>query len=284
MRRTGMLYAGIASSNLLLQEAKMLEWVKKAEPGAEHPLCDLAEAKRLLSGLEAVEPAAALNDLCAWLESLEHAAGLDDGARVAITALIQQSGAAPADALLKQYLSGRESKQMLRDAQWRVLFDYASAPVSVDAWLSKAESAGSAAPIVHALLACRLLAKICSIHYVTAPAALWRCAYSVYAAAEAAACTRGVVHLQRGATTPETELLRLLMLQAGAPDRMPPEQIEAADRIVQQLGADFTLRPLGVTDNPFCFDPQGSLPPQAAPETRALSLRYFGAGMAGDAL
>src|SRR5689334_10463006 len=142
MRRTGMLYAGIASSNLLLQEAKMLEWVKKTEPGAEHPLRDLAEAKRLLAGLQAIEPAAALNDLCAWLESLEHGAGLDDSARGAIAALIQESGAAPAEALLKQYLSGRESKQMLRDAQWRVLFDYASALMTAHAWVSKAGSAG----------------------------------------------------------------------------------------------------------------------------------------------
>jgi hypothetical protein len=279
-----MLYAAISSSTLLLQEAKMLEWVKKTEPGAKHPLRDLAEAKRLLSGLQAIEPAAALNDLCAWLESLEHGAGLDDSARGAIPGLIHESGAAPADALLKQYLSGRESKQMLRDAQWRVLFDYGSALVSVHTWLSKAGAASSAASIVHALLACRLLAKICSIHYVGTPAAVWRCAYSVYAAAETAACTHGVVHLQRGTTTPETELLRLLMLQAGAPDRMPPEQIEAADRIVQRLGPDFTLRPVGVTDNLFCFDPQGSLPPHAAPEAHDLSLRYFGAGMAGDAL
>ena len=56
-------------------------------------------------------------------------------------------------------------------------------------------------------------------------------------------------------TSVEHELLRLLMLHVCAPDTLPPEEIELADRIVERLGAEFTLRQPGVADNPFCFEP-----------------------------
>ena len=88
-------------------------------------------------------------------------------------------------------------------------------------------------------------------------------------------------------TTVAQELLRLLLPQVSAPEMMAPEQVEVADRVVEQLGEDFTLRPRGVTDNPFCFDPASDLPPrrasggQAAPDAGA---RYFGPGIGLDAL
>jgi hypothetical protein len=70
------------------------------------------------------------------------------------------------------------------------------------------------------------------------------------------------------------------MLRVSAPDMMPPEQIEVADRVVEQLGAEFTLRQPGVADNPFCYEPGSEHPPRRA-KGRELpaTTRYFGPGV-----
>ena len=105
-----------------------------------------------------------------------------------------------------------------------------------------------------------MLAKLHLVHYATVPGKLWRVAYSIHASAEKAGCATTPVHARadhRTTTTAEQELLRLLMLRVSAPDMMAPEQIEIADRVVEQLGAEFTLRQPGVADNPFSFEPEG---------------------------
>jgi hypothetical protein len=53
------------------------------------------------------------------------------------------------------------------------------------------------------------------------------------------------------------------------------------------LGGEFTLRPRGVADNPFCFDPASEGPPQrapGAPPDTDTGIRYFGPGSGYDAL
>jgi hypothetical protein len=81
-------------------------------------------------------------------------------------------------------------------------------------------------------------------------------------------------------TTVEHELLRLVMLHVSAPDMLAPEQIEVADRIVEQLGGEFTLRQPGVADNPFYFEPASEFAPRRAKgRPPVASARYFGPGM-----
>ncbi|MGZ6116019.1 MAG: hypothetical protein ACXWM9_15560, partial [Gemmatimonadaceae bacterium] len=78
-----------------------------------------------------------------------------------------------------------------------------------------------------------------------------------------------------------------LMLQSSSPEMMAPGQIEAADWVIEHLGGDFTLRPRGVADNPFCFDPASDSPPRRAagqPPDPNAALRYFGPGTGYDAL
>ena len=85
-------------------------------------------------------------------------------------------------------------------------------------------------------------------------------------------------------TSVEDELLRLLMLHVCAPDTLPPEEIELADRVVERLGAEFTLRQPGVADNPFCLSRAESCPRRAKDAQPAAGTRYFGPGMAYESL
>jgi hypothetical protein len=108
-------------------------------------------------------------------------------------------------------------------------------------------------------------------------------AYSIHASAEKAGCASTPVHARsdhRTTTTAELELLRLLMLRVSAPDMMAPEQIEVADRVVEQLGAEFTLRLPGVADNPFSFEPEREFPPRRTKGREpSATARHFGPGM-----
>jgi hypothetical protein len=279
----------------------MLEWIKKntgREP--EHPMRDPASAAALLANLRGSDSVTALKELSGWLDSLKDAPGIDEKVRSELLGLIQEAGAAHASALLGRYLVDGADKQVLREVKWKAMFEYASSATEAvcasaerllalskqDASLLGATAAGA----TRGVRACRTLAKICLVHYRSVPASLWRLAYSVHAGSETAGCAATAVHAHPGekaVTTVTRELLRLLMLQAGEPDMLPPEQIEIADRVTERVGSDFALRPLGVTDSAFWFNPDADLPPQRAIAQQpapGAPVRYFGPGTGFEAL
>jgi hypothetical protein len=276
----------------------MLEWLKTSGPDPEDPMRNPASASALLAELRAADPAKALDELGGWLVSLGEMTDLDERTRSEILSLIQEAGAAHVSALLRDYLANSPDKPVVRESKWKAMLAYATALVdaqctSADRMLAIAgadpsTSGAAAAAALRGLRACRLLSKVCLIHYADVPPGLWQRAYGVHARAEAAGCAGTAVHphrSQRTTTTANEELVRLLMLHVIAPETLASEQIEIADRVADQLGAEFTLRPRGLTDSPFWFDGEGGGPPQRAtsgPGTGAA--RYFGPGTGLDAL
>lgn len=252
---------------------ELLEWGKKRGDAPADP----ESAGTALAGLDDADPSTALGELGARLEAT------DDGE---VLARIQDAGAAHVSALFTQYFVGAAGTHAAREATWKSLVNYQSRLAQM-----LCESAGAlltAQSAVRALGACRMLAKLHLVHYASLPGKLWRVAYSIHASAEKAGCATTPVHARadhRTTTTAEQELLRLLMLRVSAPDMMAPEQIEITDRVVEQLGAEFTLRQPGVADNPFSFEPEREFPPRRAKgrEPNATA-RYFGPGMGYDSL
>jgi hypothetical protein len=247
---------------------ELVDWGKKR--GDEKP------SGEALAGLGGTDPATALAELNAQLE-----AGGD-----AALGQIQDAGAPHVSGLLTQYFVNAAGTYAAREATWKSLVHYQSR-------LARALCTAAGAQLTllgaaRALSACRTLARLHLVHYSAVPGSLWRAAYSIHAAAEKSGFASTPVHAhpgQRSMTTVEQELLRMLMLRVSAPDMMAPEQIEVADRVVEQLGAEFTLRQPGVADNPFCYEPAGEFPPRRA-EGRppSATARYFGPGMGYDSL
>lgn len=260
---------------------ELLDWGKKRGDEAADPGSDSAGAS--LAALGDAEPSTALGELAAQLET--HAGG-DASARNAALARIQDSGAPHVAALLARCFTATAGTLAAREVNWKSLADYQSRLAR--ALCAAAGALLTAQSAARALGACRALAKIHLVHYESVPAKLWHVAYAIHAAAERAGCSSAPVHAQSGQrtmTTVEQEFLRLLMLRVSAPDMMAPEQIEAADRVVEQLGAEFTLRQPGVADNPFCFEPAGEHAPRRAKGRElAATTRYFGPGMGYDSL
>ena len=262
----------------------VLDWVKKR-------IDDTAALQKggpartdSLPGLRGADPVTALAELRARLKAAGGAAG-DAKARSAALAAIQDTGAPHVAALLTQYLVNAAGTHAAREATWKSLVGFqlrlAQALCASGAQLT-AESA------VRALSACRVLAKLHLLHYATVPGRLWHVAYALHASAEKAGLATTPAHAQsdpRTMTTAEQELLRLLMLRVSAPDMLAPEQIEVADRIVERLAAEFTLRQPGVADNPFCFEPGNEFGPRRAKGRQlAATSRYFGPGMGYESL
>lgn len=226
----------------------------------------------------------ALAELNARLEGVADAA--DPKARIGALGAIQDAGAAQVAALLGQYLGGTAGTHAAREVLWNSLAGYQTR--LAQALCAAAGAALTLASATRALRALRVLAKLHLVHYAGMPGKLWRVAYAIHAGAERAGFAATPVRVradEHTMTTVEQELLRLLMLRVSAPDMMAPEQIEIADRVIEELGAEFTLRPPGVADNAFCFEPGSEFAPRRA-QGRApgTSARYFGPGMGHDSL
>ena len=276
----------------------MLEWIKSPGSGPEDPMRSPASASAMLAQLRESDPVTTLGELRGWLASLGNAPDFEERPRSEVLGLIQEAGAAHLAKLLRQYLADTGENQVLRATKWKAMFAYAASLAEVQcasaerlqALTRTDPSALGAAAVgaVRGIRASRMLAKLCLIHYIDAPPSLWKHAYSVHAGAEAHGCANIAVHPHRSeriSTTATQDLLRLLLVHVAAPETLASEQIEIADRVAEQIGEDFALRPRSAADNPFCFDPDGEHPPQrATPESQTTAARYFGPGVGLDAL
>ena len=251
---------------------ELLEWGKKRGDETADPASGPGPAGAALAGLGDTDPATALGELSARLEAASGGEAF---------ALIQDAGAAHVSALLTQYFVNAAGTHAAREAAWKSLVNFQSR--LAQAMCASAGTQLTLMSAARALSALRTLAKLHLVHYASVPGKLWHVAYAIHAGAEKGgfATTPVLVHsAHRTMTTVEQELLRLLMLRTSAPDMLAPEQIEVADRVVEQLGAEFTLRQPGVADNPFCFEPGSEFPPRRAKGRQlGASTRYFGPGM-----
>jgi hypothetical protein len=268
----------------------------KGGPG--HPMGDPASAAKLFAELRDADPQAALRDLSGWLEEAKDISGDRETIRSHILALIQEAGDKHVSKLLAQFVSREPDLRVARGSNWNALNHYlrgltdalcASARqllqrADADGALQLAAAAGGA----RSIHACRMLAKLHLVRYMSVPQDVWLLAYSVHGDAERNDCAAKSVRMhiaQKASTSVTMELLRLLMLQSSSPEMMAAEQIEVADRVIEQLGGDFTLRPRGSADNTFWFDPQGGEPPRRAADKQPdADVRYFGPGLGFDAL
>src|SRR6267378_215731 len=255
--------------------------------------------KKGIAEMRGADPLTALTDLSAWLDTAKGIPGHEEGRRGEILSQIQEASGAHLSALLAQIIAKPAGEQGTRESTWNSLINFLRALAgalcaSAVALLKEAAANPSLRPAAAAgaargLHACRMLAKVCLVHYVSVPPKLWRLAYAVHGDAEKADCAATPVRMQstqKTQTSATQELLGLLMLQASSPEMMAPLEIEVADRVIEQLGEGFTLRPRGVADNPFGFDPAGESPPsRAAGQPDASSeIRHFGAGTGYAAL
>src|SRR5712691_8608592 len=227
----------------------MLDWIKKGDGHPDHPMRNPAAAAKLLAEMREADPLTALNDLSAWLDAVKDIPSHDEGIRGDILSLIQEASGAHLSALLTQILAKPTGKHTAHESIWNALINYlrqltgalcASARVVLkEAAANPSLHLPGAAGAARGLHACRMLAKVCLVHYVSVPPKLWRLAYAVHGDAEKADCAATPVRMQstqKTQTSATQELLGLLMLQASSPEMMAPVEIAVGGRVFGPLG------------------------------------------------
>jgi len=264
----------------------VLDWVKKRIDDTA-TLQKARPARVDAPAGQRADPLATLADLTGRLKAAGDA-GNDAQARSAALAALQDKAAVAVAALLAQYLGlgGATATPAEREATWKSLTGFQLR--LTQAMCASAGAGLTPTSAVRALAACRVLAKLHLMHYAPVPGRLWHVAYALHASAEKAGFATTPVHAQsdsRTMTTAEQELLRLVMLHVSAPEMLMPEEIECAERVIERLAAELTLRQSGIADNPFCFEPASELAPtRSSGRPAAATTRHFGPGVGYESL
>lgn len=264
---------------------------------SSHPLADAREIRRLLQDLPAQEPAQALANAGARLESLVVTDELRLDQRLDLAMQIDSAVAAQALRLGREYLSGPEAGRAQESRTWSQNHDYwlrlAAAYADI---LKRCDGDKNAAAFAPRLpLLCARLLRACGgqlkwqqFRYGPIDAVIWTTAGAAFLAAAATASERKPVAM--GANAPassvEAEYLRLLLFQSSSMDNLLPQEIEIAERLIAYLAPHFSLTQEVHPFNVCWVDPAKPMPPTRLARMPEITptLRFFATRTALNAL
>ena len=84
-----------------------MNWIRKDDGHADHPMPDPASAAKLLPELRGADPVTALSCLSGWLDKQKATSSHDETAHSYNLSLIQEAGDAHLSAGLAQFLTNR---------------------------------------------------------------------------------------------------------------------------------------------------------------------------------
>lgn len=258
----------------------------------DHPMFDLAEARRLLAELPPDEPRKALDDISFWLDSIRDVPGFRPEDRLAIVMLMDETGQ-PLQALqLQQYLAAPHLQDFHGLHMWQGIHAYAKAlAAAYAACVRECRQAGvqgwefkEKMPVVcvRLLRAAAEQMKLELMRYVDVAPPVWQTLGEGQRFAESGQCAETMVVAYPGQvihTSPQRELLRALVLYISSPETMAADQIEVSYRIAGRLSSFFDLKVPADADCPYRFDLQADTPPQRNSDAGGTTpdMRFFGA-------
>src|SRR3989442_10672661 len=108
-------------------ERVKLELIGNEEVHPDEAMRSPAAAAKLLAEMRGADPAAALDELSGWLETIKAAPSEDEKIRSEVLSLIQEAGAAHLSALLAQFIARPAGKPAVRESSWKTLSGYLKA-------------------------------------------------------------------------------------------------------------------------------------------------------------
>jgi len=257
-----------------------------------HPLHSPEAAAGLIELLPAGDPLKALGDLTQWLVSVTQADDFKASTRIEVVGLLDDAARGPERDLMLRYFKDPR----LRNATGRILWGAVA-----EFWAALADAlqrcvredlpgypVGEAGRMPCASLAARALRarvtqmRIAMLHYEPVPAAVWAALYDVLGRCERAGVLVAPAHAyaaEKWHTTPQAELLIGLLVAVSAPERLPPEEIDAAFRIAQRFAGGARLESAPFEGATHVLDPAHPGPPVriAVGAPPAKGARYLGA-------
>lgn len=273
----------------------MTSWLRRISPKPDHPMRDLKAAQRLLTDLPQGDPYKSLQEITAWVESVTHASGYKLNVRASILLLLDDAGFGFQRKLQREYLTQTRTAKFRERAIWRALCDYWKALVGaylfiLDAYAMGARGADAAKPQV-AMLASRglhavsMLHKAMQLHYGPVEDLVWGGLSRLWLFVEAQGLQATSVSLYEHSEKPtcaQAEFLKTLFLAASSPDSLLPQQIDLAERTIDDVAEYLVVGAEPDSRSAFYFDLSAQQPPGRLVMGMALNprMRFIGPSMA----
>ncbi|HWI39251.1 MAG TPA: hypothetical protein VNU64_22570 [Burkholderiales bacterium] len=257
--------------------------------GADHPMRDPKEARRILDALPA-DDVKALEELAHWHESVSAAEGFKLPERAGLLLAMDEAAQPRVRKLTREYCGAVRPSRYQEHRVWTHLHEYWKQAAlafgrAVDAAAPGKALDAKTLPLVatRALRAAAQQIKWQHMRYGPVDPATWGIVNRVFAFCDARGFGEGKLALYPGAeTSPRQEFLRAVMFSASSPDSLLAAEADYAERIIADLSPHFLLAPAPApgliywTDVIHAMAPLRLVkPPQSSP-----GVRYFGPGNA----
>ncbi len=272
-----------------------MSWLDKLGGSPDHPMTNVAEAKRLLAELPKDNPLEALAELSGWMNSFGGTPGFKLANRLGVAMLLDETAAPVYAGIQRQYTAGPHLQDLEGMKQWRAMHEYAISRVDLYAVclreLSPAGKSAEAANEQTTIICVRFLHSVIEqlklelMRYMDIQKEVWENLFWGYQLAESAGLAETMVIAYPGHvihSCPQRELLRALVLFESAPGALSSSQIEMSSRITARLSSFFDLSREHSAETPYMIDLAHPAMPrwiEHKPEASD-SMRFFGAARA----
>jgi hypothetical protein len=263
--------------------------------GDRHPLHSPEAALDQIALLPGDDPLRALGEISQWLRSVGESKEFKPRTRLEVVALLDDAGRKPERELMQRYVSDPRLRNPRGRLAWTAVYEFWSALADALQCCALEELpdrvAGEAARAPYAAIAARALRarvghiRAAMLHYEPVPAKAWAGMYALHARCERAELTAAATRAydaEHTHTTPLLELMNGLLVAIAAPERLPPEEIDAAFRIAQRFAGAGRLEaaPFDGATHYVRLDrdaPPAPIPAGATVKSKNPQLRFLGA-------
>lgn len=269
---------------------------KLFESKPDHPMTSAADARRILAELDTTEPAAALDQIAHWADTLRDFDGFSCDDRFEVAAEVEATGRKRAEVVFAQFLERIHKRDRAQRKLFEPLFAFWSGVSGAYGRCVLDHQRGEKGAarvrkdlpiaIARSIRAAGVAERMRLLRYVSLDATLWQALYRLLAYAETLGIDdEAVIAYPREVhTTARAELFRLMGLSLAALHELPPEQVELAGRILDRFAISFAWSRSPAPECNFAIDLAAAAAPwqlkEKDHEPPAASRRYFGGGPA----
>ena len=269
----------------------MLNWLSKLAQKTDHPMYNIEEAERLLTGL-ADDPLKALEEVASWLTTLTQAAGFQLATRLAVIRLVDETGQPFERELTRLYLTPSALTEFERLQLWRAALHFWERlecayrlcldEIQREPKLQRGHI-GDLPPLsVRLLRALASQVRLAHLRYTPVREPLRQTLFDIYSMSEHAGYDnqRIVAYPDEDMpTTARQELLRAMLLEIARPDSMPPQHTDIAARAAARYASACLFEQKSKAGCYWTIDLARPHPPElaSAVTTSQPTARFFGA-------
>lgn len=263
-----------------------------------HPLADAREAKRIFAEIVSREPQAAVEEACAWLESLAAEDSFKLAQRLDLILKLDEAAVAQARRLGRDYPAVGSVSRAAEARQWELSHGYWQLLIAAYTdCLARIRAAGKEGdairpqlPLLYARLINALAAQLKwkQFRYGPVDPEFWMTVGGLYLAAVDEKVAQKPLQLYAGGveSSIEAEYLKILVFHATSMDNLQPLEIEIAERFITHFLPFFSLIRELLRENVYWVDAAKPLPPTRLaklPEATP-TLRFFNGRRALEAV